>query len=109
MPRIPPPLGAAACVFPRSDASAADKPSLACIQASDEGQTARDSGNLLRARELFAQCSDPKCPTMIRRDCTSWVEKVEPQIPSIVVGAKDEQGHDVLDATVTVDGQPLVD
>jgi hypothetical protein len=44
---------------------------------------------------------------MIRRDCTSWVEKVEPQIPSIVVGARDGEGHDVLDATVTVDGQPL--
>jgi hypothetical protein len=98
---------AAGAILPRSNAAAADKASLACIQASDEGQTARDSGNLLRARELFAKCADPKCPAMIRRDCTSWVEKVEPHIPSIVVGARDAQGHDVLDATVTVDGQPV--
>ncbi len=44
---------------------------------------------------------------MIRRDCTAWLEKVGVQIPSIVLGARDADGHDVLDAIVTVDGQPL--
>src|SRR6185369_14144514 len=86
------------------DAGAADKTSLGCIQSSDAAQTARDEGNLLRARELFAQCADPKCPAMIRRDCTTWVEQVQQQMPSVVLGARDAEGHDVLDATVTIDG-----
>jgi hypothetical protein len=89
--------------------AAADKASLACIQASDEGQTARDQGNLLRARELFAQCSEPKCPSLIRRDCTSWLEQVQLQIPTIVLSARDLDGRDLLDTRVSIDGQPLDD
>src|SRR5258706_7731178 len=101
-------LGLAACVcFVASTASATDKTSLACIQASDEGQTARDSGNLLRARELFAECAAQTCPALIRRDCTSWLEQVQQQIPSVVLGAHDSQGRDVLDASVTVDGKAI--
>jgi len=89
-----------------SDAVAADRTSLACIQASDEGQTARENGNLLRARELFAQCTEAKCPALIRRDCASWLEQAQLQIPSIVLGARDAEGHDLLDAKVIIDGQP---
>jgi hypothetical protein len=90
-----------------SDAVAADKTSLACIQASDEGQTARENGNLLLARELFAQCTESKCPALIRRDCTSWLEQAQLQIPSVVFGARDAEGRDLLDAKVIIDGQPL--
>ncbi len=101
-------LGVAAAVGLASlDGAAADKTSLGCIQASDEAQTARDAGNLLRARELFAECAAPKCPALIRRDCTNWVEQVQQQIPSVVLGAHDAQGRDALDAQVTVDGQPM--
>jgi hypothetical protein len=90
-----------------SNVDAADKASAACIQAADEGQTARDDGQLLRARELFAQCSESKCPSVIRRDCASWIEQVKAQIPSVVLGARDAQGHDVVDPRVTIDGHPL--
>jgi len=99
----------AASVWTHTDAIAADKTSLACIQASDQGQSARDAGDLLRAREFFAQCTEPKCPAMIRRDCTSWLEQVEVQLPSIVLGIRDAEGRDVVDARVTIDGRPLED
>jgi hypothetical protein len=89
-----------------SDAVAADRTSLACIQASDEGQTAREHGNLLRARELFAQCTEAKCPALIRRDCASWLEQAQVEIPSVVLGARDAEGRDLLDAKVIIDGQP---
>jgi hypothetical protein len=88
-----------------SEGRAADKVSLACIQASDEGQTSRDTGNLLKARQLFAECALAKCPALIRRDCTAWLEQVELLIPSVVFGAHDADGRDVLDAKVTIDGQ----
>src|SRR3954471_4883993 len=89
-----------------SPSRAADKTSLGCIQASDEGQTARDSGDLLHARELLAECAAIKCPPLIRRDCTLWLEDVQRQMPSVVLGAHDTAGHDVLEATVQVDGEP---
>jgi len=88
-------------------AHAADKASLACIQAAEEGETARNAGELRRARELFSQCAARECPVVLRRDCSSWLEDLDRQIPSVVVGAHDAQGHDVVDARVSVDGTPV--
>jgi hypothetical protein len=91
---------------------AADKTSLACIRAAEEGQAARDGGQLLRARDLFAVCAARECPAMLRRDCTGWLEDARRQTPSIVVVARDTAGRDVVDAQVTVDGvvrQPQLD
>lgn len=101
-------LGALPCLLGvsivPSGAAAADKAALVCIQSAEQGQTARNAGALLHARELFARCSARDCPTVLRRDCSSWLEETNPQIPSIVLGAHDEQGHDVVDARASVDG-----
>lgn len=83
---------------------AADRASLACIQAAEEGQAARQANDLLRSRASFAKCAVPECPAMVRRDCGAWLEEVARQTPSVVLGARDAQGHDVLDAAATVDG-----
>ncbi len=91
---------------------AADKTSLACIRAAEDGQAARDGGQLLRARELFAVCAARECPTVLRRDCTGWLEEARRQTPSLVVVARDTAGRDLVDAQVSVDGalrQPQLD
>ena len=62
---------AGACASLPSPARGADKASLACIQAAEEGQAARDAGKLLHARELFAVCGARECPAVLRRDCGS--------------------------------------
>ncbi|MGD0526909.1 MAG: hypothetical protein ABSE49_17310 [Polyangiaceae bacterium] len=90
--------------FVPSFAAAADKAALVCIQSAEEGEKARKAGALLRARELFTQCQARECPTVLRHDCASWLEEAEHQVPSIVPGAHDPQGHDVVDARVSVDG-----
>jgi hypothetical protein len=83
---------------------AAERASLTCIQAAEEGERARQGGDLLRSREIFARCAAPACPAVVRRDCGVWLEDAARQTPSIVLGARDAQGHDVLDATASVDG-----
>jgi hypothetical protein len=82
----------------------ADRASLTCIQAAEEGETARRGNALLRARDRFAQCAAPTCPAVVRKDCATWLEEVAAQTPSIVIGAHDKQGRDVLDATASLDG-----
>ncbi len=72
--------------------------------SAEDGETARKAGELLRARELFAQCAARECPAMLRRDCSSWLEDAERQVPSIVLGARDAQGNDVVDARASLDG-----
>jgi len=83
---------------------AAERPSLVCITAAEEGEAARRDGDLLRARQRFAQCAASSCPAVVRRDCGGWLDEVSRQVPSVVLGARDAQGHDVLDALASVDG-----
>jgi hypothetical protein len=87
-----------------SIASAADKTSFACIRAAEDGQAARDERRLLRARDLFTQCSSRGCPSLVRHDCAGWLVEVDAQIPSIVLVARDATGRDQTDARVTIDG-----
>src|ERR1700734_702814 len=91
------------CLAARA-AGAADKAAVACIQSAEDGERAQKAGEILHARELFARCAARECPAMLRRDCSSWLEDADRQIPSIVLGARNAEGHDVVDARASVDG-----
>jgi hypothetical protein len=91
-----------------STAHAAADDKQQCLAASDQGQQMRDDGKYRRAREAFAACARDACPALVRRDCVKWLADLEQSSPSIVVGAKDDKGGDLVDVTVLVDGAPLV-
>jgi hypothetical protein len=97
-------LGATCVCLAARAAGAADKAAVACIQSAEDGERATKAGEILRARELFARCAARECPAMLRRDCSSWLEDADRQIPSIVLGARNAEGHDVVDARASVDG-----
>jgi len=80
-----------------------------CIEASEQGQVARDQGKLLDARERFTTCAREACPNMIRADCAAWLETVRQGIPSLVPSARDEAGVDLVDVAIEVDGAPMLD
>src|SRR4051794_12629458 len=81
----------------------------ACAVASEKAQALRSEGKMIAARELLLVCARDICPTVVRKDCSRWVAEVDEALPSIVVAAKDEDGHDVTDAKVFVDDQPFSD
>jgi hypothetical protein len=80
----------------------------ACLAASEKGQRARSAGRLREARDLFQVCGAEGCPAMVRRDCAQWQGEVVAALPSVVFGAKDRQGRDLFDVTVSMDGETLV-
>lgn len=90
-------------------AGAADRTTLACIDAAEQGEKAQSSANLVEARELFTRCAASDCPSVLRHDCTTWLDETTRQLPSVVIGARDANGQDVLDATATVDGVRVQD
>lgn len=75
-----------------------------CVDASTEGQTSRDAGELLSARDKFRICSRDACPGVVRSSCTTWLSEVEQQLPSIVIRAADAENADITDGSATVDG-----
>ncbi|MDF2694070.1 MAG: hypothetical protein K0S65_2453 [Labilithrix sp.] len=80
----------------------------ACLSASEKGQRARSAGKLREARDQFVICGAEGCPGIVRHDCAQWNSELAQTLPSVVFGARDNQGRDLFDVTVTVDGEPLV-
>src|SRR5262249_17676788 len=88
-------------------AEAADKNS--CITAANEGQDGRAAGKLVLAHDRFVACSRAECPAIIRKSCAGWLDEVNASLPTIVLGARDSRGQDVLDVRVFLDDTRLAE
>ncbi len=76
-----------------------------CLTASEQGQNQRDDGLYRAARSSFVQCASDTCPKVVAQSCTRWLRELDEDAPTIVLGAKDEQGNDLTAVTVTLDGK----
>src|SRR4051812_35283843 len=92
--------------FPAAVARADDK--AACVAASTKGQTLRDEGKLLRARDELLACAKDSCPDIVRGYCAQWLGEVDKRLASVVIRARGSKGEDLVDVRVTMDGNPLV-
>jgi hypothetical protein len=81
----------------------------ACVDASTEGQSLRDSGKLRQAHDRFVSCASDECPAIVRKYCKEWLADVDRRAPTVIFRVRSAEGQDVADATLTVDGarQPL--
>ncbi len=75
-----------------------------CNEAMVKGQKLRDAGTFLQARASFANCAVESCEEALRQFCSDSLVELDKQIPSIVLAARDGEGHDLVDVRVTVDG-----
>lgn len=92
----------------RSGGGASADSKQACIAASEKAQRFRLDGRLGDAQRELLVCSRESCPSVVRSDCNVWLNEVTGLMPSIVVGAKDESGADLVDVRVFVDGQKVL-
>jgi hypothetical protein len=77
----------------------------ACIDASTQGQTLRQQGHLLAARDRMIRCARDACPSVVRSHCARWLGEIDDRLPSVVVRVQDASGADLVDARVLIDGQ----
>jgi hypothetical protein len=89
----------------QADAKDASATKLACVQASDRAQQLRLNGKFVAARDALRSCVQDACPTVVRESCSQWLGEVNASLPSIVIGAKDGDGRDLVDLKVSIDGQ----
>ncbi len=80
-----------------------------CAAAAEQAQQLRDEGKYRHAREQMLVCARDVCPGPIRSDCGKWLTELDRDAPTVVFGARDGRGADVLDVKVSMDGSPLVD
>jgi hypothetical protein len=80
----------------------------ACVRASEEALAARDDGKLRSARAEYVICAAETCPKALRQECARSLDEVDAALPTVVFGAKDANGTDIFDVTVSVDGERVV-
>jgi hypothetical protein len=80
-----------------------------CAAAAEQAQQLRDEGKYRQAREQMLVCARDVCPGPIRSDCGNWLTELDRDAPTVVFGARDSRGADVLDVKVSMDGSPIVD
>jgi hypothetical protein len=89
------------------EALADDK--AACLDAASQGQTLRDAHKLVEARNQFLVCARQECPSVVRKDCTTWVEQAQSSLPTVVPLATDVAGDSLPGVKVSMDGKVLLD
>jgi hypothetical protein len=80
-----------------------------CFDAALQGQKLERDGRLLEARAQYQTCAQASCPETVTKQCTSWVVALDQSIPTVTLEARDSQGHDLTDVTVTFDDGPSVE
>ncbi len=75
-----------------------------CAASAEQAQQLRDEGKYRRAREQMLICARDVCPGPIKSDCGKWLTELDRDAPTVVFGARDGKGADVLDVKVSMDG-----
>ena len=73
-----------------------------CAAAADQAQQLRDDGKYRRAREQMLICARDACPGPIKSDCGKWLDDLDRDAPTVVIGAKSGT-QDVTDVKVSID------
>jgi hypothetical protein len=90
---------AAAALLAFARPAAAD--AKTCIHAHSTGQREQKAGHLRLASQLFTSCgSDESCPDQLRKECADFLQDVTRTIPTVVLSAVDESGHDIANTKV---------
>jgi len=97
-------VGVATSTGARADEREREEAKLACAQSAEDAQQLRMDGKLVAAHARLLACARPACPAPVLRDCSAWLSEVETLLPTVVLGARDAHGHDVLSAQVSIDG-----
>jgi hypothetical protein len=80
-----------------------------CVASFDRAQRLRAEGKLRDSRDALIECARDTCPALVRRDCTQWMGEVLTSLPSVVIGAQDATGKDLVKVRVSVDGNVVAD
>jgi hypothetical protein len=76
-----------------------------CVAAFDQGQSHRLRGGLRAARASFLTCAADACPVPLRKDCVQALSDLDAELPTIVLGARDGSGRDVIPTAAYVDDE----
>ena len=81
----------------------------ACFDASDEARALLGRRRLLEARAQLRLCAASSCDETVRVLCDERLTEVTARLPTILFDVKDDDGHDLDEVTLSVDGAPYAE
>jgi len=79
-----------------------------CVSHNNDGVDLRAKHKLLASRQEYRECvADPGCPSVVLAECETALSELKTAIPTLLISVLDEQRHDVIAATLNVDGRPV--
>jgi hypothetical protein len=76
-----------------------------CVSASERAIGLKSAGRLREARDQLVRCGRDECPGILREDCATGLRTIDDRLPTVVFGARDESGKDIVDAKILVDDE----
>jgi hypothetical protein len=80
-----------------------------CIASNEKSIALRKAGKLRDALEELRTCAADRCVADIQTVCEQRIAEIHAAMPTIVFGAKDGSGHDLIAVKVGVDTKPLAE
>jgi hypothetical protein len=77
-----------------------------CIDAHAQAQELRNAKRLVGAKEKLLVCAREACPALVRQACSDLLTRVMQEMPTVAIAVTHPDGEAIVDATVTVDGEP---
>jgi hypothetical protein len=76
-----------------------------CVAAAEEGSAHEVASRLSSAAVAYRRCiAEPTCSSVVSRDCSDGLARVEARAPTVVFAVTDGRGRDAVGAAVVVDG-----
>lgn len=74
-----------------------------CAEAFEQSQRLRKTFQYVEATAKALRCANPACGAALSEECGKLYGELEAATPSIVLGARSEDGTELRDVTVTID------
>jgi hypothetical protein len=75
-----------------------------CAASYEQAQRYRKDQRLVAAKQELIKCVEESCPAHLRNDCNEWLKDVEKNLATVILGARGEDGTDLVEVEVLVDG-----
>jgi len=86
----------------------ADETGKACAARFEKAQYLQKDGKLRDARVESLACGAAPCPGFMREACQKLLSDIDLAQPTLVLGAQDAAGADLVEVRVTLDDQPFL-
>lgn len=80
-----------------------------CSDAFEHAQRLRNESHYVAANQEILKCANAGCGEVLFEECSKIYGELQNALPSVVFGARDDEGNELTNVQVTLNGQPFIE